>query len=64
MRKSVHLEEVREINEHVITCLFLPARNVETDRDDVETLAAFRKLVFYREGVQSRCCERDNVGQT
>jgi hypothetical protein len=64
MRNYVHLEEVREINEHVVPCLFLPTRNVETDRHDVETLAAFRKLVFYREGVQSRCCERNNVGQT
>jgi hypothetical protein len=49
--RVVHLEEIREINEHVIARLFLPAGNVETDGHDIEAFAAFRKLVFYCESV-------------
>ena len=46
-----HLEEVREVNEHVIARLFLPARDVETNCHDVEAFTPLRELVFHRESV-------------
>jgi hypothetical protein len=51
IEKCAHLEEIGEIDEHVIARLFLPARNVETDGHDIEAFAAFGKLVFYCESV-------------
>jgi hypothetical protein len=59
-----HLEEVREIDEHIVTCLLLPACNIETDSDNVEAFPPFRKLVLHCESVQSRCRKRDNVRQS
>lgn len=60
----VHLEEVREINEHIVTRLLLPTCYIEADSDDVEALPPFRKLVLHCESVQSRCRKRDYVGQS
>jgi hypothetical protein len=59
-----HLEEVREIDEHIVARLLLPACNIETDSDNVEALPPFRKLVLHGESVQSRCRKRDNVRQS
>jgi hypothetical protein len=59
-----HLEEVREIDEHIVTRLLLSACDIETDSDDVEALPPFRKLVLHCESVQSRCRKRDNVRQS
>lgn len=60
----LHLEEVREIDEHIVTRLFLPACNIETDSNDVEALPPFRKLMLHGESVQSRCRKRNNVRQS
>jgi hypothetical protein len=61
--RRFYLEEVGEIDEHIVARLFLSTRDVETDRYDVEAFAPFSEFVFYREGVQTRCGERDNVGK-
>jgi len=45
--KWLYLEKVREIDEHVITRLLLPACNVETDSNDVEAFPPFRKFVLH-----------------
>jgi hypothetical protein len=47
----LYLEKVREIDEHVITRLFLSACNVETDSNDVEAFPPFRKFVLHRKRV-------------
>jgi hypothetical protein len=59
-----HLEEVREIDKHIVTRLLLSTCNIETDSDDVEALPPFRKLVLHCESVQSRCRKRDNIRQS
>ncbi len=59
-----YLEEVGEIDEHIVASFFLSTRDVETDCYYVETFAPFRELVFYREGVQTRRGEGDDVGES
>ena len=57
----MHLEQVGKVDEHVVPRFFLPARDVETDSDDVEALAALCKSMLDREGVEPRRGEGNDV---
>jgi hypothetical protein len=51
-RNMTHLEQIGKVDKHVISCLFLPASDVETDGDDVEALTALGEFMFHRESVK------------
>lgn len=56
------LQEIGEVDEHVVAGFFLPACNVETDCNDVHVLAALCKPVFKGEGIHPYRCVLDNFG--
>lgn len=58
---GTYLEEVREVDEHVVPRLFLPAGDVYTHGDNVHAPPATRELVLERECVQARGGHRDYV---
>jgi len=47
-----HLEQIGKVDKHIVTCLFLPASDIKTDSDNVETLTALGKFMFHRESVK------------
>ena len=60
-KEKAYLEEVGKIDEHIVARLLLSTCDVETDRYYIEAFAPFREFVFYRERVQPRCGEGDDV---
>ena len=61
VRRRFYLEEVGEIDEHIVARLLLSTRDVEADCYYVEAFAPFREFVFYGKCVQPRCGEGDDV---
>jgi hypothetical protein len=58
-----YLEEIGEVDEHVIPCLLLAARDIETDGNNIEGFATFREFVLDREGVHPCGSQADNIGE-
>lgn len=48
-----YLEEVTEVDKHVISGFLLSAGNVEADGDHIETLAPLCEFVLHSKGVQT-----------
>lgn len=53
--KGAYLEQVREVDKHVVASLLLSACDVEADGDDVHALPTLGELVLDGEGIQA-CC--------
>ena len=61
--EDVDLEDVRKVDEHVVTGFFLAAGNVEADGDDVHVLPPRCEAVLEREGIQPRSRGLYNLGE-
>lgn len=53
--EEAYLEQVGEVDKHVVPRLLLAACDVEADGDDVHALPTLGKLVLDGEGIQP-CC--------
>ena len=60
---DAYLEEIREVDEHVVPRLLLSASNIEADGDDVHALATLCELVLNGKRVQACSGERDDFRQ-
>jgi len=57
------LQEIRKINEHIVSCLLLATRDVEAYGDNVQTFSTFGEFVLYGKGIEASCGENNDFGK-
>ncbi len=62
--EDVYLQEIREIDEHVLPCFLLTTRYVYTDGDDVQILPSLGEFVLDGKSVHANRGGSYNVGET
>lgn len=60
-RRDTYLQQIREVDEHIVPGLFLSASDIDADRDDMHAASTAREFVFEGKRVQSSCSKRYNI---